>query len=198
MDTSLSANARPENHGKGGARKLRATGRIPGVIYGRGREATPVDLDPGALDLIFRTTRNRNTVLNLQVDGETIPCLVREAQRHPLTREILHVDLYALERDQVVTVDVPVEPHGKPAGASIGGRLRVIRRTLEVRCKYQDIPETIPVDTTPMNIGDFIKVSEIPTAEGVELVHDVDFNVLSLYGKKQVAAPQAPKKKDKK
>jgi len=184
MDTNMNATLRTDNVGKGAARKLRASGRLPAVVYAQGGEATPIHIDPVLLTKIFRKTENRNTVIHLDLDGENVPCLVREAQRHPLTRDILHVDFYRLAEGQQVTVDVPVEPVGRPAGASLGGRLRVIRRTVPVRSNWNAIPATLPVDVSHMMIGDFIRVSEINTDDGVDIVFESDFNVLSVYGKR--------------
>ena len=183
MNTTLNATARPES-GKGAARKTRAAGKLPAVIYAQGNEATPISIDPVELDTIFRKSRNRNTIVNVELDGKTIDCIVRDAQRHPLYRDILHVDFYALEKDQVIEVDVPVEPVGRPAGASLGGRLRVVARTLHLKCKYTDIPETVKVDVSHMHIGDIIRASEITAPDGTELIYKNDFNVLNVYGKK--------------
>ncbi len=184
MDTNMNATVRQDDVGKGAARKLRAAGRLPAVVYAQGAEATPIHIDPLTLTTIFRKTENRNTIIHLEIDGESVPCLVRDAQRHPLTREILHVDFYRLAEGQSVLVDVPLEPTGRPAGASLGGRLRVIRRTVSVRSDWSAIPATLPVDVTPMVIGDFITVSAITVPAGVEIVYESDFNVLSVYGKK--------------
>ena len=203
MDTNMNATLRTDEVGKGAARKLRAAGRLPAVVYAQGGEATPIHVDPKVLTTIFRKTENRNTVVHLDLDGEDVPCLVREAQRHPLTREILHVDFYRLAEGQEVTVEVPVEPKGRPAGASLGGRLRVIRRTVPVRSNWNAIPATLDVDVSHMNIGDFIRVSEIATDDGVQIVYESDFNVLSVYGKrgggkKKEETDDKKKKKQKK
>ena len=184
MDTNITATLRQEDLGKGAARKLRAAGRLPAVVYAQGEEATSVHVDPVDIDRIFRTTRNRNTILHLDIDGEKVPCIVRDTQRHPLTREILHLDFYRLAEGQRITVDVPLEPQGRPAGASLGGRLRVIRRTVPVNAEWSAIPATLPVDVSPLQIGDFIKVSEISTPDDVNVVFESDFNVVSLYGKR--------------
>ncbi|MFT6146486.1 MAG: large subunit ribosomal protein L25 [Myxococcota bacterium] len=184
MDTNMNATVRTNDVGKGAARKLRAAGRLPAVVYAQGAEATAIHIDPLTLTTIFRKTENRNTIIHLEIDGESVPCLVRDAQRHPLTREILHVDFYRLAAGQSVTVDVPLEPTGRPEGASLGGRLRVIRRTVPVRSDWSAIPATLPVDVSPMIIGDFITISQVATPDGVEILFESDFNVLSVYGKK--------------
>lgn len=187
MSHSLSAAVRTTT-GKGAARKARATGRIPANVYGPEAAPVSVDIDPDALVRIFRKTRNRNTIVDLEIDGATVPTLVREVQRHPASRDILHVDFYRVHADRPVEVMVPVTTTGRPAGAVLGGRLRLIRRAVRTRCPYDRIPEKFVVDISPMNIGDMVKASEIATPEGVEMVYDNDFNVLTVYGKKGRAA----------
>ncbi|MEZ4321104.1 MAG: 50S ribosomal protein L25 [Myxococcota bacterium] len=184
MDTTISASKR-DGASKGAARKVRQAGRIPAVVYGPGSEPTPIELEPRALVDLFRHTRDRNTVVELDIDGNKEPTLVREVQRHPVSRDILHVDFYRLSKDRKVEVMVPVEPFGRPAGAVLGGRLRLIRRTIRTRCDFDKIPRSFQIDVSPMNIGDMVSASEIPTPEGVEMVYENDFHVLTVYGKKQ-------------
>lgn len=185
MDTTLSATKRPDLTGKGAARKLRRTGRIPAVVYGPDHdEALAVHVDPDALQAMFRHTGNRNTVVQLDMDGETIPVLVRAAQRHPVSRDILHVDFYRVSAERPVEVMVPVRGVGRAAGMALGGRLQLIRREVKVRCAYDRIPATLDVDITPMNIEDVVKASELNVPEGVEVVYERDFNVLTILGKR--------------
>ena len=187
MSNTLNAEVRATS-GKGAARKARRAGKIPAVVYGPETDAVSIDIDPDALVRIFRKTRNRNTVVELELDGEKVPTLVREVQRHPVSRDVLHVDFYRLSADRPVEVMVPVTTVGRPVGAVLGGRLRLIRRVVRTRCPYDRIPEAFVVDISPMEIGDMVKASEIPTPEGVEMVYDNDFNVLTVYGKKGRAA----------
>jgi large subunit ribosomal protein L25 len=183
METTLQATLRTDS-GKGDARKARAAGRLPAVVYGPVTAPQPVSVDPEALVDIFKRTGNKNTIIDLDVDGSVVPCLVREVQRHPLTREMLHVDFYAVPREDRIEVMVPIVPVGRPKGAILGGRVRLIRRKVKAACRYDHIPEKFEVDTTPLDIGDMVKASEIPLPEGVELVFDNDYNVVTVYGKK--------------
>lgn len=184
MEATIVATKR-DGASKGAARKTRAAGQVPAVVYGPGSEPTPIAVEPKALVDVFRITRDRNTIVELDIDGSKEPTLVREVQRHPVTREILHVDFYRLSKDRKVEVMIPVEATGRPAGAVLGGRLRLIRRVIRTRCEYDKIPSSFVIDVSPMQIGDMVKASEIPTPEGVEMVYDHDFNVLTVYGKKQ-------------
>ncbi|MEZ4241168.1 MAG: 50S ribosomal protein L25 [Myxococcota bacterium] len=184
MEAVLQVSPR-DAQGKGASRKARADGKVPAVVYGPAHEAQSVTIDPVELVELFKTSRNRNTIVSVVVDGaEGVPCLVREVQRHPLSRDILHVDFFAVPREEEIEVMVPIRPVGRPAGAQLGGRLRLIRREVKVTCRYDRIPEAIEVDSTPLDIGQFVKASQMPLPEGVSLVSDHDFNVVSVVGKK--------------
>ena len=184
MDTHLTATPRTDS-GKGAARKDRAAGKLPAVLYGTDRATTPVVVDPAHLQKIFRTTRNPNTVVQLELEDETVPVLVREVQRHPVSRDLLHVDFLEVGPDSPVEVMVEVETVGKPKGAIEGGRMRRIRRTLKVRAPYDKIPPVLTVDVSHMEIGDMITASQFDTPEGVEVVFEHDFNVVGCYGKRK-------------
>lgn len=184
MSTSLKAEVRAGELGKGTARKLRHNGLIPAVVYGAGEEATSVSVDPKTLTDIFTETQNLNTIVNLDIDGTEFPCLVRQVQRHPVSRKLLHVDFYKVPLEDEVVVRVPVRGVGRAKGMAIGGRLRLIRREVKVSCNYKFIPAHIDCDITPMEIGDMVKASELPMPEGCSLVAENDFNVLTVYGKR--------------
>lgn len=188
--TTLEVSVRTDEFGKGAARKLRATGKVPAVIYGPGAEPMSLAVDPNALLHIFKETGNRNTVLSLDIDGARIPAMVRDVQRHPVSRDLVHVDFYRVDGDRTVDVMIPVVTTGKPSGAVVGGRLRVIRRALRARCKPADIPETFVIDVSPMEINDMVKASQVKLPAGVSLVMDDDFNVVGLYGKRKATVAE--------
>jgi large subunit ribosomal protein L25 len=183
MNTTLEAEQR--NPGKkGDARKLRRSGRVPAVYYGPAQEPMSLAVDPDVLIRLFQTTGDRNTVVQLKVDGTDYPALVREVQRHPVTREIQHIDFYCPPTDRAIEVMVPVMAVGKPAGAILGGRLRIIRREVRAACLYNKIPVNFEVDVSHMEVGDMVRASEVKTPSGVELVYDNDFNVVTVYGQR--------------
>ncbi|HHO50539.1 MAG TPA: 50S ribosomal protein L25 [Deltaproteobacteria bacterium] len=187
MDTTIRATPR-EQSGKGWARKTRAEGLLPAVVYGPGFGPRPICLSPVELLGLFKETGNRNTIVDLQIaEDAAVPCLVREVQRHPVSRKLLHVDFYAVDREGEVEVMIPLRPVGRPKGAILGGRLRLIRREIRASCRYDRIPESFEVDVSPMDIGDMIKASEIPLPEGVSLASDHDYNIISVYGKRRSA-----------
>jgi large subunit ribosomal protein L25 len=199
MDTLIEVTPRA-TVGKGANRKARAHGKVPAVVYGKTRAPESVELDPAALLDLFKRTQNRNTVVSLKVAAKPpIPCLVREVQRHPVSRAIVHVDFYAVP-EEAVEVMVPLRPLGRPKGALMGGRLRIIRRELKVRCRWDMIPEFVDVDVAPLDVGDFVRASQIPMPDGVTIVIDGDFNVCNVFGSRKdepaaapaTAAPAAP------
>ena len=180
---TLSASTRAK-FGKGAARKIRKAGSLPGVVYRAGEEASSVSLDPTALEAAFRSTMDPNTLIELDVEGSKHLCLIKDVQRHPVSQMIRHVDLYEVVADQVVTVPVRVRAEGVPAGVKLGGSLQYINRTLVVRTAVTNIPEFIGVDVTPMEIGSFVRASEIDAPKGTEILFDQDFNVLACVGKR--------------
>ena len=171
------------NTGKGVARKIRATGLVPAVVYRAGKKASLIKINPKTLTVLFEKTQNPNTLVRLEIDGgREATCLVKEVQRHPVSGVIRHVDFYEVSETEDIVVSVPVATVGKAVGTTLGGALRIIRRELDVRCKPQDIPETIEVDVTELNIGKFIKVNEIQNPNGVEILFDSKgvFNVVTV------------------
>jgi large subunit ribosomal protein L25 len=180
---NLSANPRSDM-GKGAARKLRAQGLMPAVIYRAGQPATSISLDPHALEQAFRKTGNRNTLVDLAIDGNNFVCLVKATQRDPVDSKILHVDFYEVSSDEYVVVDVPVSTTGKAAGEVEGGKMRIIKRDLRLRCKPADIPDTIVVDVSELSVGDFTRVSGIVAPSGATIIAGSDFNVVTVLGKR--------------
>jgi len=192
---TVSLNASSRNDlGKGAARKIRAQGLLPAVIYRAGQSSTTVSLDPNELETAFRRSGNRNTLVSIGVDGKTFTCLVKATQRDPVTANLIHVDFYEVDADVEVMVRVPVKPTGKAIGVTAGGKLRLIRRDLDVRCKPDSIPASVNVDVSKLNIGDFVRVSTVPAPAGAEIVAPNDFNILTVVGKRgaRVAVEEEP------
>jgi large subunit ribosomal protein L25 len=165
----LSAETR-SGSGKGFNRKLRVAGRIPAVVYGKGRDAQPVTLDPKALDtLLHQSGAGLNTLIDLSVAGRTDTVLVKELQRHPVHGAFLHVDFYRVDLTQKITVSIPIHFVGKAKGVEFGGILDHPLRELEVECLPRAIPEFVEVDVSALEVGDSIHVSDLRLPEGVEV-----------------------------
>lgn len=162
-----------EGSGKGVARKLRAAGRVPAILYGYGLDAQSVSLDNLELRKALGTAAGVRAIMQMQVEGREEPyaVLVKEIQRHPLSRNIIHVDLLSIDINQPVEVSVPINAIGIPEGVkSQGGNLEWQRRELQIRVLPTKIPESIDVDISGLNLNDALHIGDLdlPDAELLE------------------------------
>ena len=158
--------------GKGGARKARAAGQIPGVLYGHGEEPVPVSVGAREFDLALRSHKGGNPIVNLAVAGGEYTALIRDVQYDPLTHDILHLDFQHISLTETIEVKVAVHLTGLPVGVKDGGGiLETILREIEVRCLPTAIPPSIEVDVSHLNIGDSVHVREI-TVPNVTILND--------------------------
>jgi large subunit ribosomal protein L25 len=164
--TTLQAEVR-DSRGKGPARRLRAQGKIPGVFYGPGVPATPLTLSPKELTHALRGERGRNVVFKLSVGGKDELAMVKDLSTDPVTQELLHIDLYRIFEDMVLEVNVPFHARGRAAGVVQGGVLNITRRTLPVRTTPANIPVSIDVDVTHLELRDSIAVEDVTLPDGV-------------------------------
>lgn len=171
-----------EESGKGAARKTRAAGRIPGVLYGRGQPTVSITLNPRELERLLQVSEaGLNTLIDLRfpdsarADDKVV--LVKEMQRDPVRGSLLHVDLYEVDLTQTVEVEVPIHLSGKPKGVEMGGVLEHPMREIEVECLPRAIPDAITVDVSELEIGDGIHVRDLVLPEGVKLLSDPDLAV---------------------
>ncbi len=183
-DTNLTVDAR-EATGKGVARKLRAAGQIPAVLYGGGRPAVSLALDPSTLQKLLNASEmGINTLIDLHVkdhaelDGKTV--MVKELQRDPVRGDFIHADLYEVDLSQTVDVEVPIHISGKAVGVELGGVLDHALRELEITCLPRAIPDEIVLDVSALEIGDSLHVRDITLPEGVDLRSDPDLSVISV------------------
>ena len=161
-----------ENAGKGVARKLRAAGRIPGVVYGREFPPVPVSLDPQLLRrVLVHSEAGLNTLFELDVAGggplQGKPVLVRELQRDPVKGAYLHADLLVVDLLQKIQVSVPIHVVGKAHGVELGGILDHSLRELELLCLPTAIPKEIQVDVSALDVGQSLHVRDLALPEGV-------------------------------
>jgi large subunit ribosomal protein L25 len=162
-DVTLSAEPR-ESRGKNEARRLRAKGRAPGVLYGGDRSAVAVSVNPAELNKILHTGSGQNTIFNLSIQGlEDTPAMIVDWQRDPVRENLLHVDLKRIDLSKRIVVTVPVHTVGDAAGIKLqGGLLEIITREVEIECLPDEIPESFTVDVSPLMIGQNLRASEIP------------------------------------
>lgn len=177
--TTLSAQRRDSSIRNGGKKAYRQ-GLIAGVVYGNGVEPFTVQADPRDVAAALTTRFGRNAVLNLEVEGETHLCMVKDTQFDPVRREITHMDLYVVTPEQTVTLEIPVKPSGQAIGQKLGGLLQVTSRTVKVRCAVKDIPEAVTHEVGPLQVGDQVYVDEMTAPEGCELVFKNRFPVIRI------------------
>ena len=182
---SLSAEARTET-GKGVARKLRAAGRVPAVVYGHAREAQALSLQTRELEKLLSSISTGSTVVELTLGGATTKTLIREVQRHPFKKQILHVDFQELVAGEKVTVEIPLVFVGIPEGVRLSGALlEQILHSIEVLVDPANIPNHIDVDVTNLAMGHSLHVNELSLPAGLEVLTDEDATVCA------VVAPRA-------
>jgi len=159
--------------GKGAARRSRVEGRIPGVVYGAGKANVPISVEHKALSDAFRGGAGENAIFLLKLAGsdQSRHAMIRELQRHPVSRKPLHIDFVRVLMDVKITLKVPIEIVGLATGVkNEGGILDVVTREIEIECLPGNIPAHIAVDVTNLAIGDAIRISELPPVEGVTIV----------------------------
>ena len=188
--TTLQAEVR-DTRGKGPARRLRASGKVPGVFYGPGVQPTPLTLSPKELEKALRGERGRNVVFTLSVGGKDELAMVKDVTTDPVSQELLHVDLYRVFEDKVLDVDVPFHTHGRAQGVVMGGVLNVTRRTLPLRTTPANIPVSIDVDVTSLNLKDTISVEQIELPEGVECTLSPKLTLVIVLEPRKAAAAAA-------
>jgi large subunit ribosomal protein L25 len=192
-DASLAVEIRSET-GKGVARRLRREGRIPAVLYGRGRATTSLTLNPSELDRLIRTSHaGVNTLIDLAGAGELVgrTVIVKELQREPVGGRLLHADLLEIDLAERISVAVPIHLRGTAHGVTMGGLIDHNLRTVELECLPGAIPDEILVDVSHLDVGDSIHVSDLVLPEGVELVTSGEQSVVSVVAPRMEEEPKA-------
>ena len=167
MEATLEAVKRSDR-GKNEARRLRAAGSLPAVVYGARKgdaapEGVPVSVDPKMLMRILHSDSGVNTLIKLRVDGAETSVLVREYQLDPVTNKLLHADFYQLALDKLLVVTVPIAIKGEPRGVKLqGGLLDFVTREIEVECLPADIPEHIDLDVSELELHQSVRVRDLP------------------------------------
>ena len=163
----LSASKRTDQ-GKGPSRRLRTSGKIPAIAYGKNLAAMALAVDPKALKSALSGPHGRNSVVELAIDGgATLTAMVRQYSHHPVTREFLHADFLQVDLAQPVDVEVPFKLIGKSKGVVLGGVLMQVYRDLPVRCLPEKIPSLVELDVTDVDLGESVKASQLKLPEGV-------------------------------
>ena len=163
------------------ARRLRAEGHIPGVLYGRGMEPISVTVERREFRMALSGPAGANTVLALQVGGNSYPAVVKEMQRHPIRRTVNHIDFLQVNMNEEITVHVAVRLEGESkAVAAMGGLVDSAVDSLEVSCTPTDMPNEFVIDITEMQPDTVIRLSDIPMPKGVTALGDPDMPVVTV------------------
>ncbi|MCP4871889.1 MAG: 50S ribosomal protein L25 [Proteobacteria bacterium] len=172
--------------GKGSARKLRSEGLIPAVAYGAAGETASLALDPQQLRELRRSSLGWNMPVSIDVDGgDNIPlALLRDVQKHPISRALLHADFLRVDPADEVVIRVQLRLEGKAPGAELGGLINQPNRELLVSCKPADIPATIVIDISGLEINDRLLLSEVPMPKGCRAVFKHDGTAVSCMGRR--------------
>lgn len=179
METKLTAERR-EDAGKGVARKLRAAGKVPAVLYGQGLDTTPIAVQARELSHLLHGSAGSNVLVDLVVDGETHLAIPREIQRDHIHARFVHVDFLAVSRTESITVNVPVHETGEAAGVKEGGVIEHHLREVQIECLPQDVPDEIVVDITQVELGGMVHVSDLVPPRGVTILTNHEDAVLSV------------------
>jgi large subunit ribosomal protein L25 len=195
MEATLHVEKR-EGRGKNEARRLRASGRIPAVVYGTGKDtATEISVDPKFLLRILHSESGVNTLIGLEgADLAGGKVLVKEYQLDPIDHKLLHADFFAIAMDKMLTVTVPVVLKGEPKGVKQqGGIVDFVSREIEVECLPSDIPEHIDIDTTELMLHQAIRVRDLPSDGKWKATSDPDQVIVHVVSPKveEVATPEA-------
>jgi large subunit ribosomal protein L25 len=172
--------------GNGPSRVLRQDGKIPAILYGPKTEPIKLAIDQLELEPIFKSGAVAQKLLKLDIEGVDGQrnVMIKEMQKHPVSQQLLHLDLYEVTMDHKLKVMVPVVTTGKSVGVEMGGMLQIIRRELEVLSLPDQIPENITIDITDLDIGDSFHVEDLQLDGDIEIPADVNFTILTVLSPK--------------
>jgi large subunit ribosomal protein L25 len=175
----LTATPRPPQ-GTRPARRLRGEGKVPGVVYGLGADPVTLTVEWRELRAALITEQGVNAVINLEIDGDRTPTLLKDMQRHPVRRNVLHVDFIRVDLDKTVDVEVTIHLEGEAELVSReGGVVDQVLQALLITAKPADIPSGLSVDITGLEIGGALRVSDIVLPDGVTTSVDLDDPVVT-------------------
>jgi large subunit ribosomal protein L25 len=183
---------RRDEGGKNANRRLRAQGRIPGILYGTKSEAVSVSVSPKEIGGILKSASGENTLFDLELDGSRRKVLIKEFQLDPIKSRLLHADFYEVALDKALQLNVHVELHGVPVGVKVqGGILDFVTRELEIECLPADIPEKIEVDVSNLELGKHLRVSDLQLPEKFTILSEPDVVIAHVVAPRaeEVAAP---------
>jgi len=187
----VEAQTRPDSsRGKNEARRLRASGRIPAVLYGAKKQTMAVSVDPKQISRILHSESGHNTIFDVKIGGDSSKVMIVDWQYDPLKDKLLHIDLKRIAMDEKMRVSVPIHLVGDAAGVKTqGGILDQILREVEIECLPGDIPSHIDADVTNLVFGTVLRVADLPHSDKVKFITDENQAVAHITSVKEEAAP---------
>ena len=190
----VAATPREGKFNKNAARRVRAAGKIPAVLYGSGLDPVAVEVDPKQIQKILHSDAGHNSIFDLEITGSTAKtkAMIIDWQYEPIKGTLMHIDLKRIALDKVMRVEVPIQLLGSAVGVKTqGGILDQVLREVEIECLPGDIPSHIDLDVTEMSIGDVRRVADLPHSDKLKFLTDEDTTVAHVVAIKEEAAPAA-------
>jgi len=170
--------------GKGVARRLRKKGMLPAVIYGHNTPSTPLTIESKHLKNVIGGRKSEHKLLGLSIEGNGEPTekivMIKELQIDPVKRNYLHVDFFEVAMDEEITIPVPIKLIGEAKGVEIGGVLQQVQRELEIKCLPSQIPDSLEIDVSLLNIGDSIHLKDVQLPPGIRVLEDADLTIATV------------------
>ena len=177
--------------GSSASRRMRHAGLLPGVIYGIDTNPLAVELETHAVEQVLHNHASETILVDIDLEGEgSVSVLLKEVQHHPVSGALLHVDLQRVAANQTLQVEVSLELVGEPEGVKLGGLLDQVMHTIMVECLPADLPETVNVDVSELEIGSALHVSDLKLGNKVSILSDADAVVAG------VSAPKVEQEED--
>ena len=178
------------SRGKNEARRLRASGRVPAVVYGARKNALAVSVDPKQITRILNSASGHNTIFDLEVGPEKSKAMIVDWQYEPLKGKLLHIDMKRIAMDEKIRVSVPVHLTGEAAGVKQqGGILDQVLREVEIECLPGDIPASIDADISGLVFGEVLRVADLPHGGTIKFITEANQAVAHITSVKEEAAP---------
>jgi large subunit ribosomal protein L25 len=190
----VAASPREGKFNKNAARRVRAKGKIPAVVYGAAQPAVAIEVDPKQILKILHSDAGHNSIFDLEINGSTAKtkAMIVDWQYEPIKGSLLHIDLKRIALDKAIRVEVPIQLVGIANGVkNQGGILDQVLRELEVECLPGDIPSRIDVDVTNLSFGDVLRVADLPHSDKLKFLTDEDATVAHVTAVKEEVAPAA-------
>lgn len=166
--------------GSRASRRLRRTGHVPAIVYGKGTDPVSIAVDHRELRAALTTEAGLNALISLEVGGDTLLTLPRVVETHPFRQEIRHVDFVTVALTDTVTTEVPVHFVGEAAGIQAGGVLSTARNVVQIEALVTNIPSFVELDITELEIGDALRIADLPAIEGVTYIEEPEYTVVSI------------------